>query len=91
MTRRKLIALLGGATVAGPVVAWAQQSERMQRIGILMPLRENDPQSQLRITAFSNILRQMGWVEGPTIAFEKRSARCRGNKRRWSDLCGKSY
>jgi putative ABC transport system substrate-binding protein len=44
----------------------------MRRIGILMPLRENDPQSQLRIGAFSQVLRQIGWVEGQTITFENR-------------------
>jgi len=44
----------------------------MRRVGILMPLREDDPQSQLRITAFTEVLRQIGWIEGQTIAIEKR-------------------
>jgi putative ABC transport system substrate-binding protein len=44
----------------------------MHRVGILMPLRESDPQSQTRLAAFSQTLVQIGWVEGKTIAFEKR-------------------
>jgi putative tryptophan/tyrosine transport system substrate-binding protein len=37
-----------------------------------MPLRESDPESQFRLAAFSRTLRQLGWVEGQTLAFEKR-------------------
>ena len=37
-----------------------------------MPLREDDPQSQLRIAAFTQVLRQVGWVKGQTIAIEIR-------------------
>jgi putative ABC transport system substrate-binding protein len=71
MRRRDFIKGIVGST-AWPFAARAQQSERMRRIGILMPLRKNDPQSQLRIGAFSQVLRQIGWVEGQTIAFENR-------------------
>jgi len=33
---------------------------------------ESDPQSQARLASFSQILRQIGWVEGKTIVFEER-------------------
>jgi putative tryptophan/tyrosine transport system substrate-binding protein len=72
MRRRNFIAGLAGTTVAWPFTTRAQQAEWMHRVGILMPLRESDPQSQARLAAFSQTLRQIGWVEGKTIAFEKR-------------------
>jgi putative ABC transport system substrate-binding protein len=49
-----------------------------------MPLRENDPQTQLRIGAFSQVLRQIGWVDGQTIAFENRFSD--GDPERLSEL-----
>ena len=72
MKRREFISLLGGAAAAWPLSVRAQQSQRMRRVGILMPLREDDPQSRLSIAAFTQVLRQIGWVEGQTIAIEKR-------------------
>jgi ABC-type uncharacterized transport system substrate-binding protein len=72
MRRREFIALLGGGVTAWPLAARAQQTERIRRVGILMPLRESDPESQLRLAAFSQTLRQIGWVEGQTVALEKR-------------------
>jgi len=72
MKRRNFIALLVGGVLGWPLVARAQQSERTRKVGILMPLRESDPESVTRAAAFSQILRQIGWVEGKTLVFEKR-------------------
>jgi putative ABC transport system substrate-binding protein len=72
LNRRAFVASLAGAALGYPLAAPAQQAERLRTVGILMPLRLDDPQAQLRIAVFSQILRQIGWVEGRTIAFEKR-------------------
>ena len=52
MTRRKFITLLGGAAVAWPLVARAQQAEGMRRIGVLLPAAADDAVFQPWVGAF---------------------------------------
>jgi putative ABC transport system substrate-binding protein len=73
MRRREFLTLLGGA-VALPLVARAQQSERMRRIGVLMGLVASDPEAQSRVAAFENGLRELGWVKGRNLSIEYRWA-----------------
>jgi putative ABC transport system substrate-binding protein len=56
--------LLGGATVAWPLAARAQHSERMRRIGVLIQVAEGDPQARIEIAAFLRNLQELGWSEG---------------------------
>jgi hypothetical protein len=72
MKRREFITLLGGAAAAWPLVARAQQGERMRRIGVLEGLTENDPERQARNAAFEQGLRQLGWTEGRNVRIEHR-------------------
>jgi putative tryptophan/tyrosine transport system substrate-binding protein len=69
--RRELIALLGGAA-AWPLAARAQQAERMRRIGVLMNLAAEDPESQRRVTAFVQGLQELGWADGRNVRIETR-------------------
>ena len=48
MRRREFITLLGGAA-AWPLASHGQQSQRMRRIGVLMPLAADDPEEQSRL------------------------------------------
>ncbi len=70
--RREFIALLGGAVVARPIATLAQQGQSMRRVGLLMPLNENDPETQSRIKAFKFGLRDVDWVEGRNIRIDYR-------------------
>jgi putative ABC transport system substrate-binding protein len=63
MRRRDFITLIGGAAVAWPLVARAQQH---RRIGILVGAG-NDSQSQSWITGFRQKLQQLGWADGLQI------------------------
>jgi putative tryptophan/tyrosine transport system substrate-binding protein len=71
MRRRKFITLLGGAA-AWPLAARAQQDVRMRRIGALMNLAADDPESQRRMTAFVQGLQQLGWTDGRNVRIETR-------------------
>ena len=66
MRRRAFIAALGGAA-AWPLVARAQQPERVRRIGVLMTLAATDAESQARLAAFWQGLQEYGWTVGHNI------------------------
>ena len=71
MKRRAFIAALGGAA-AWPLVARAQQPERVRRIGVLMNLAADDPEGQARLAAFVQGLRQLGWIDDRNVRIDTR-------------------
>jgi putative tryptophan/tyrosine transport system substrate-binding protein len=71
MKRRAFISLLGGAAVAWPLAARAQQGERVRRIGLLMGVAD-DREGQARVTALKQGLQELGWTDGRNIQIETR-------------------
>jgi ABC-type uncharacterized transport system substrate-binding protein len=71
MRRREFISLVGATTAAWPLVAGAQQSERVRRIGVLSNAPA-DAQGQTGVDAFQQALRQLGWSDGSNVRIEVR-------------------
>jgi putative ABC transport system substrate-binding protein len=80
MKRRGFITLLGGAAAAWPLATRAQQGERMRRIGVLMPLDENDPEMKLRYAALTQVLADLGWTDGRNVRMDFRWGRGDNNR-----------
>jgi putative tryptophan/tyrosine transport system substrate-binding protein len=74
LLRRQFITLLGGAAAAWPLATRAQQPERMRRIGVLMNLAADDPESQARIGALLQGLQEFGWSIGRNVRIDYRWA-----------------
>jgi putative tryptophan/tyrosine transport system substrate-binding protein len=74
MRRRDFITILGGAVVASPIAARAQQSERMRRVGVLTTAAENDATEQRRQAAFRRRFDELGWRAGRNIQIDYRWA-----------------
>src|SRR5215510_3432065 len=77
--RREVITLLGGAAAAWPLVARAQQpAGKSPTIGFLV---SGTPSSHGQwVAAFAQRLRELGWVEGRTVAIEYRWAEGRSER-----------
>jgi IS30 family transposase len=69
MKRRTFIAGLGSAA-AWPVVAQAQQTDRVRRIGVLLPSDENDPRWKTWVSAFTQALADLGWTDGREVQMD---------------------
>ena len=72
MRRREFITLLGGAAAAWPLVARAQQAERMRRIAVLNNVAEGDPDTQAWIGAFRQRLESLGRSENRNLKIDIR-------------------
>ena len=74
MMRREFIGLFGGAAAGWPLVARAQQGERMRRIGVLVALPEDDANMKARLAALRQGLERRGWADGRNIRIDYRHA-----------------
>jgi putative ABC transport system substrate-binding protein len=74
MKRREFITLVGGATLAWPLAARAQQPGKLPTIGFLgVDATTWSPWT----AAFAERLRALGWIDGRTIAIEYRWSQAR--------------
>ncbi|MGA7274585.1 MAG: ABC transporter substrate-binding protein [Candidatus Udaeobacter sp.] len=72
MRRRQFIGLVGGAAATWPIAARAQQTDRLRRIGVLLPFPKGDAEMQARVQAFQQELARLGWCEGSNVQFDER-------------------
>jgi putative ABC transport system substrate-binding protein len=70
MRRREFITLLGGAAAAWPLVARGQQPA----MPVIGSLNVANPRSSPQNQAFEQRLRELGYVDGQSIAFDYRNA-----------------
>ena len=73
MRRRDFILGLGGAATV-PLVARAQERERVRRIGVLLPAAADDAEFQARLAAFHQGLALLGWTIGRNVRIDIRWA-----------------
>ena len=80
MKRRCVLVLLGGTALGWPVAARAQQSDRVRRLGLLLPYVQSDPQAQARVSAFTAALQERGWTDGRNVRLEFRYTEGQANR-----------
>src|SRR5215813_326599 len=72
MRRREFIAGLGGAIAAWPLAAWAQQGDRMRRVGVLTYVGGTDVAGTPIPRLLRDELQKLGWIEGRNLRFDFR-------------------
>src|SRR5262249_60499281 len=72
MKRRDFITLIGGAAAAWPFAARAQQAGRVRRVGVLVNLSADSPETQARVGAFLRGLQELGWAIGRNVRIDSR-------------------
>src|SRR5262245_9201042 len=80
--RRQFISLLGAAAAAWPVGARGQQPRKSPTVGFLGA--STPAAARPWVAAFAQRLRELGWIEGRTVAIEYRWAE--GRNERMADI-----
>src|SRR6266436_2377359 len=70
--REFLTGFASTATVVCPLVAYAQQPERVRRIGVLMGYGESDPEGKALLSTFAQRFAELGWIDGRNVRIEDR-------------------
>jgi putative ABC transport system substrate-binding protein len=68
---REFIATVGGAA-AWPLAARAQQGNRVRRISVVIQYDENEPMAKARVSAITQALGGLGWIEGRNMRMDLR-------------------
>jgi putative ABC transport system substrate-binding protein len=74
MRRRDFLSLLACGAVFPPLAAFAQQSEQLRQVAVLIGLSESDPEAPSRVQAFQQGLEALGWVDRRNIQVTYRLA-----------------
>src|SRR5262245_41823641 len=72
--RRDFVTLLGGAAAALPIATRAQQTDKVRRIGVLLPYRESDQEGPTNLATLRKGLHDLGWTDGRNIQIDDRWA-----------------
>ena len=72
MQRRDFIKVVAGSAVAWPLAVWAQQPDRVRRIGVLMSALESDSEYHVYVSDFRKELQKLGWAEGRNLRIDYR-------------------
>src|SRR6187549_154904 len=72
--RRKLLVALGASVIAAPLASFAQQQGRVWRVGVLSLRRRPDSLDSYTYKAFSDGMRELGYVVGKNLVIEWRFA-----------------
>jgi putative ABC transport system substrate-binding protein len=72
MRRRDFIKAIAGSAAVWPLAARAQQPEQVRRIGALINRGADDPQGEVGVAAFKQVLQQLGWSDGRNVRMDIR-------------------
>jgi len=70
MRRREFISLIGGSALMAPRASFAQATDRVRRIGMLMSFAADKPEGRARETAFVQGLQKLGWTPGGNVQID---------------------
>src|SRR5207245_3672385 len=75
MRRREFLGVIGGATIAWPLIALAQQrAGKVWRVAYLYPGTIDNPPARALFDAFRAEMRDLGYIEGKNLLIDNRNA-----------------